>query len=242
VWYLLPALCWGSFLNVAAYRLVRNEPLTGRSRCPHCKYALNWYDLIPLLSWILLRGKCRSCAGAISFLYPLTELTTMLLVYALVQTVHHEQLAAPFILLSALIVNTRSDLETMYISRATTLLLIPVAWLLSAAGFSDLTLTQSIAGTLFGSGILYLIALLFRHLTHQEGLGQGDIDLIAMIGAFSGVTGAWWSLTVGSIAGLFISIPYLLVSGKELKSRIPFGPFLALGSITYLLLGTTWSN
>jgi len=234
--YALTFLCWGSFLNVVAFRLVRDEPLTGRSRCPHCTATLSWYDLIPVLSWLMLRGKCRSCSQSICPLYPLIELVTAILMCALVYLIPG-YFASYFVLFSALIINTRSDLDTMLISRATTLWLIPVALACAAAGLLPINLLESAAGSLFGFAVLYSVSWLFKRATDQEGLGQGDIDLIAMIGAFTGIAGAWWSLTIASILGSAIGIAYLATTGQGRMTRIPFGPFLAAGCIIYTLFG-----
>ena len=233
-------LCWGSFLNVVAFRLVRDEPLTNPSHCPHCQTTIRWYDLVPLVSWIALRGRCRTCRGSISPLYPLIELATAVLMCALAQVASPAQFVPYFVLFSALIANTRSDLETMLISRATTLFLIPIGLACSAMGLLSISLMDSIAGTLLGSALLYGISRTFRYLTRQDGLGQGDIDLIALIGAFTGITGAWWSLTSASILGSAIGIAYLLISGKGRTTHIPFGPFLAAGCISYVLFGQYW--
>ena len=234
--YALIFLCWGSFLNVVAFRLVRDEPFTGRSRCPHCQSTLAWHDLIPVISWLALRGKCRTCSNAISPLYPLIELATAAMMCALVYLTP-EYFAAYFVLFSALIINTRSDLETMLISRATTLWLIPVALACAAAGLLPISLLASAAGCLFGLGVLYGASWLFRRATGQDGLGQGDVDLLALIGAFTGIAGAWWSLTIASVLGSAIGIAYLAFTGKGRMTRIPFGPFLAAGAVAYVLLG-----
>ena len=230
-------LCWGSFLNVVAYRLVRDEPLTGRSRCPKCSVTIAWYDLIPFFSWLALKGKCRHCKESISPLYPFVELATAILMCILAYAVLPTHFFAYFVLFSALIVNSRSDLETMLISRLTTLCLVPVAFICSSIELLPLTFGESLLGAAGGAAIVYGIAWSFRQLTGQDGLGQGDVDLIALIGAFTGIAGAWWSLTVASILGSCIGISYLLITGKGRMTHIPFGPFLAIGCITYVLFG-----
>ena len=142
---------------------------------------------------------------------------------------------AYFLFFSALIVTIRSDLETMLISRFVSLFLVPVGCILSFFGYLPLSLTQSILGALFGYFILFAIAAIFKKLSGKEGMGQGDIELLAFIGSFLGITGAWLSLFIGSIAGSLIGLIILARNHHAPGKRIPFGPFLALGAISFVL-------
>lgn len=233
--------CWGSFLNFLAYRLVHDvsfaEP---RSICPHCHYQIAWFDLIPIFSWLNLHGICRNCTQPISKLYPAIELATILTGSALVYFCSPQDWLAYFILISALLITIRTDLQTMLISRLTTLFLIPVPIVLSLAKFNHqpllpITITQVIAGAFLGYFMLFLINKVAWLITKQDGLGQGDIDLLATIGAFTGIYGAWLSLMIGSILGSIIGV-FLIYTGKsKLQTKIPFGPFLAIGAIIYIL-------
>jgi len=228
-------LCWGSFLNLVAYRLVSGDKLFGlRSFCPHCKKIIAWYDNIPVVSWIILLGKCRNCKAPISFLYPLVELLTTgaLMTLPYIPGRYH---GAYFIFFSALIVSIRSDLETMLISRYVTVFLIPLGLLFSSTDLLPITLTSSIAGIVLGYGSLFLASKTFFFLTKKEGIGQGDLELLAFIGSFVGFAGCWVTLFLGAVIGSIFGITYITLTGKSREVRIPFGPFLALGAILYVL-------
>lgn len=270
-------LIWGSFLNVIAYRLIQEQSLGGRSKCPHCNHQLAWYDNIPIISWLVLRGKCRTCAQPISFLYPFIEFLTGVIFVLLYQSPFvpstlaelHQANVIPdnlsavrpewieglckafknpdlycnkyiylpsyFIFFSALIVTIRTDLEYMLISRYVTLFLVPVGIALSAFGFLPIGPLESTLCAVGGYILFYAIAKAFHFFTGREGVGEGDFDLMALIGAFTGLMGLWMTLLIGSVVGCVCTLLYLLFSGKERSTQIPFGPFLALGAIAYVL-------
>ncbi len=225
-------LCWGSFLNVVGYRLMHRVPMDKRSHCPSCGHQLAWYDLIPIASWLWLRGHCRTCHEPISILYPFIELYTAILLIILWHLSDPRFFISYFWLFSALIVVTRTDLEKMLISRATTLFLIPLGTFLATIGLLPMSPWGSLYGAGFGYGVLWLVRTLFFLATGKEGLGLGDVELLAMIGAFVGIIGAWFSLLVGSVLGSIFGIAYLLITKNR---KIPFGPFLALGAMVYVL-------
>ena len=231
-------LIWGSFLNVVAYRLVFEKSFwAARSACPACKKTINWYDLIPVVSWIILRGKCRSCRKPISVLYPLVELATAGMVTALF-LVHTNPLSffAYTIFASALIVATRTDLQAMVIPQLVSIALAPLGVFFAALGVLDITMVDSMMGAIGGYGILWLIGTFYRLRTGVQGIGEGDMELLCLIGAFLGPVGVWASLMIGSVTGAVIGGLYLYLSGKGRKARIPFGPFLALGAIAALFI------
>ncbi len=235
------SLCWGSFLNVLAYRLIHSEDwIRQRSRCPHCSSILVWYDMIPVLSWIILMGRCRSCRQKISWLYPFIELLTAFLITLLWVTVPSPYFWSYALFFSGLIVTIRTDLEYMLILRACTWGLMPLGLALSSMRWLPITGLESMSGMVFGYTVLWVVAKLFIQRTRREGLGQGDIELLSCVGAFTGVTGAWLALVVGSFAGLLAAVLYGLIT-KQMNSlryiKIPFGPFLALGAIAYVLAG-----
>jgi len=253
------ALCWGSFLNVVAYRLAAEKNfLTARSHCPECNTVIAWYDNIPVISWIILGGKCRTCKAPISLLYPFIEVLTALvftLFIYLSQSTHFSHthvnlynilmgnemgtmrdLAAScvcFMFLSALIIATRTDLQALVIPQLVTTWLLPVGVIASYFGLTTISFQESMIGAMLGYGTLWLIAYIFKKLTHKEGLGIGDMELLAMIGAFIGPMGVWFSIMIGSISGLVIGLLYLMLTGQDRSTRIPFGPFLALGALFY---------
>jgi leader peptidase (prepilin peptidase) / N-methyltransferase len=229
-------LCWGSFLNVVAYRIIRGENIVRpRSHCPKCHHQIAWYDNIPVISWLALCGKCRHCKKPISWLYPAIELFTTATLLALFIAIPIAYIFAYFIFFSALIVTIRSDIETMLISRFFTLFLIPLGLLFSLIGLLPITGLESILSAIAGYGFLYLFAELFRLLTHKEGMGQGDLELLAFIGSFTGIAGCWFSLMIGSITGSLFGLFSIIVLHKTKTTKIPFGPFLAIGAMTYVL-------
>lgn len=232
------SLCWGSFLNVLAYRLLKGEDwITKRSRCPQCEHVLAWYDLIPLLSWLLLKGRCRYCHGTISWLYPAIELLTAVLFTLLWILQPHLYFPAYALFFSGLIVTIRTDLEHMLIPRLCTWGLIPFGILASSLGFLPLSDLQSVLGMIFGYALLWLVAKIFVLSTKREGLGLGDVELLSCIGAFTGIIGAWLSLVVASCVALVVGIIYALATKQTASLRylkIPFGPFLAIGAIMYV--------
>lgn len=229
--------CWGSFLNVVAYRLIHGISIIFiPSVCPHCKTAIAWYDLIPLISWLILHGSCRTCKKPISYLYPCIEIISACLFTALSILMPADYFSAYFIFFSALIVTIRSDIEYMLISRMVTLYLVPVAFIFAWYNWLPISLYISIIGALGGYLFLYGIAYLFWLITKKEGMGQGDFDLLALIGAFTGPVGCWMSILIGSIFGSCIGIALMFIRGSYESIKIPFGPFLALGAIAYIFM------
>lgn len=228
-------LCWGSFLNVLSHRLIRGVDIVfQRSRCPLCQKNISWFDLIPVLSWLLLQGKCRQCRGAISALYPFIEILTPLIMIPLILWTPLRYIPAYFLFFSALIVTIRSDIEHLLISRFVTLFLIPVGLLLSSVNALPITFLDSLIGALLGYGFLLAIASLFRWITKKDGMGQGDLELLAFIGSFTGIIGCWMSLLIGSILGTLYGLLCTPLS-KKTSVKIPFGPFLSFGAISYVL-------
>ncbi len=234
---LLFFLIWGSFLNSVAYRITRNITLWGRSHCPHCAVTISWYDLVPLFSWIVLRGKCRVCGEAISPLYPLVAFVTVIALFLLFQQLPATYYFANFIFFSGLIVTIRTDFELMLISQYVTLALVPLALICSAFNLLPITPMESIIGAAGG----YCIISGVRHIASwyygREALGQGDADLLCYIGAFTGIVGAFNSLLIGSIAGALCGGIYLFTNGHGRNTPIPFGPFLAVGALYHVLFG-----
>ena len=229
-------LCWGSFLNVVGHRIVKKKTLLGRSRCPHCKHTLAWYDLIPVLSYFQLKGNCRYCNAPISWLYPAIELFTLLsfiAAYYLIDSTYH---VAFFMFFSALLVTIRSDWEHMLISQWVTIALIPVGILLSFTDLLPIYPLNSILGAAMGYAVPWLIGTLFYLATGKHGIGHGDFDLLAFVGSFTGVVGVWATLLIGSLLGTIIGGGYLYAIGSLKRNiKIPFGPFLAMGAIIYCL-------
>lgn len=221
-----------------AYRLIFEIPLlSSRSRCPHCHMIIAWYDNIPLLSWLLLRGYCRHCNHTISWLYPFIEWLTAMTTLALYWYGEPSYWMGMFIVFSALIITIRTDLETMLISQWTTLAMIPCCFALSWFGHLPLSLADALIGSITAYLFLWLFSVGYTTLTKREGLGYGDIELLAFIGSFTGL--GWWNILLfSSFLGSFIGIGYILCSAKSRYTKIPFGPFLALSAMAYVLFYT----
>lgn len=229
-------LCWGSFLNVVAYRSIHGTDIVFKpSSCPHCGHRLAWYDLIPVASWLLLKGSCRYCSEKISPLYPFIEIITAASLYALFKQVPFAYFFSYALFFSALIVSIRSDLEDMLICSYATVWLIPVGFTLSILGLLPISPFASIMGALAGYALLYFPARLYTYCTSKEGIGEGDFDLLAFIGSFIGITGAWFTLMCASTIGSILGIVWILATRQSYTTKIPFGPFLAGSAIMYVL-------
>jgi len=228
-------LCWGSFLNVLAYRFIHAISIVyPRSSCPRCGKVIAWFDLIPVLSWLFLHGKCRACSKPISALYPIIELLTAILLSLAYIYIPHNYYLGYFIFISALIVTIRSDIETMLISPYVTLYLVPCAFVLSSLHMIPISLPESLIGALCGYSFLLIINYIFKRFTQRDGIGEGDFDLLCLIGSFTGVIGLWASVTIGSAIGSLYGL--LFLTYNRYSTKIPFGPFLAFGALCYIFI------
>ena len=228
----------GSFLNVCIARLPRDESIVQPpSHCRTCDEPIRWYDNIPLVSYIMLRGRCRACHTPIPARYPLVEALMALCALLIVRLdLPPVQLFLYFLLAAALIVVTFIDIDYYIIPDKITLpsiLIAPAAALI----VGHISFLQSIIGIAVGGGILWGVAWAYQKLRHEEGMGLGDVKLLAMIGGLLGWQAALFTLFVGSIAGSIIGIALLLARRRGLGTEIPFGPFLALGCFLYMLVG-----
>jgi leader peptidase (prepilin peptidase)/N-methyltransferase len=232
----MAALCWGSFLNMLACRLMGDVPFNKpRSECPHCHTTLAWYDLIPVLSYLMLRGTCRYCSRRISWLYPCIELITLCAVLILLSVVPVAYLAGAFIFTSALIVTFRTDAEHMLISRYMTLYLIPFFVWAAWYGITPMTLYASIVGAVSAYAALWMVREVHYRITHKVGMGQGDLELLAMIGSYLGVQGWWMTVLIGSLIGSIVGIACACYY-KTMFIKLPFGVFLAIGAFVTLII------
>lgn len=229
---------WGSFFNVCIQRMPRNETLLfSRSKCPDCHYQIPWHLNIPLVSYFLLRGRCQNCKKPISIQYPVVEGFTALLYIVLFNKFGLTLRFGAYVLFaSILLVISVIDLYHQ---------IIPDELSLSglAAGFvfsfflQDLSPWQSLAGIFLGGGVFFSIAALYEKMAHREGLGGGDIKLLAMIGAWLGIKSILAVVILSSALGSLVGILVMAFKKKDLKSSIPFGPFLSVGAMLYLLFG-----
>ena len=228
----------GSFLNVCICRLPKGESIiTPRSHCPQCQTLIRFYDNIPLLSYLFLRGKCRSCRAPISIQYPIVEGVTALasLVLFLKFGLSWEYLVY-FLFLSALIVITIIDLYHQIIPDGISLPGVGIG-LLASLVLPHLTFLNSLTGVLLGGGSLFLVATLYQWLFKREGMGGGDVKLLAMVGAFLGWKAVILTILFSSFIGSITGIIFIAVKGKDFKTAIPFGPFLSLGAVLSLFCG-----
>lgn len=230
----------GSFLNVCIFRLPKGESIVWPgSHCPHCKKPIKFYDNIPLLSYLLLGGKCRQCHRSISLQYPLVEgitaLSSLLLIMKFGLSLTY---LIYFAFVSALIVITVIDLYHQIIPDVISLPGIG-AGLLASLIIPQITFFNSLLGVLSGGGSLFLIATVYQWLFKREGMGGGDVKLLAMVGAFLGWKAVILTILLGSFIGSITGIIVMVLKGKDFKYAIPFGPFLSLGAVAALFYGET---
>jgi len=228
----------GSFLNVLIYRLPEETSIIlPASHCPHCRKAIRFYDNIPVISYILLKGRCRECHEKISFRYPLVELITAILSLLLFLKFGLTfQYLFSFIFVCALMVITFIDLDHQIIPDVITLPGIPI-FFLAAVFAMNLRFLDAFLGFLIGGGCLYGIAFVYELVTKREGMGGGDIKLLAMIGAFLGWQSLLFVLLVSSLLGAVVGISLMMVKGQDMKYAVPFGPFLSFAAVAYIFFG-----
>lgn len=251
----------GSFLNVVILRLPKrlewewkrdardileqpdlyDPPPPGiaieRSHCPHCKHQLAWFENIPLLSWVALRGRCRHCKAPISFQYPFVELLTMLLVSACVWRFGFGwQGFGASVLSCFLIALAGIDMRTQWLPDQLTL---PLLWLGLIASVDNLFVSAkwAIAGAVLGYVSLWSVWWVFKQLTGKEGMGHGDFKLLAALGAWTGHLMLLPIVLVSSLMGAIIGSIWLFAKGRDRATPIPFGPYLAIAGWIVFLFG-----
>ena len=255
----------GSFLSVCIYRIPlprleiegedeaarkEREAITighpVRSFCPHCRATLTWRENIPLLSWLLLRGRCRHCRHPISARYPAVELLSALMAWlswyswGLTPTG-----VLVYLFCCALIVISFIDYDYYIIPNVISLpgtaLGLVVALLNQFTGFFGRPVVPDLAGgllgILIGAGFLLLVSEVYLRIRKREGLGMGDVKLLAMTGAFFGMEASIYTIFVGSLLGSVLGIAFIVFRGRTLSHQLPFGPYLALGTVLYLFGG-----
>jgi len=249
----------GSFLNVCIYRLPRGESVVfPSSYCPLCKAPIRFYDNIPILSYILLRGRCRACGVKISPQYVIVEtLSGISCALILWRFGLRVEAAFYFVFIAALIVVTFIDLEHKIIPDVVTipLLVIGLLWAAlrtnwgvlkfltsSVGGFWDILfiidkipITNSLLGAILGAAMLWSVGFIYEKLRGREGMGMGDVKLLAMMGAFLGWSGVIFVTLIGSFLGTVVGLSLVLFKGKDLKYAVPFGPFLSVGGVIYFV-------
>ena len=231
-------LCIGSFLNVCIYRLPESKSIVHpRSMCPNCGALIRFYDNIPILSYVALKGKCRHCETSISFRYPVIELMSgIFAVGVFLKYGITFETAIYYAFVAALLVITFIDIDHQIIPDVITLPGIPIFFAASFA-LPEITAVESILGILIGGGSLFSVAWLYHLLTKKEGMGGGDIKLLAMMGAIIGWQGILFTIFVASAVGTVSGMLLMLKNRKTMKLAIPFGPFLAIGATAYIFFG-----
>lgn len=240
----------GSFLNVCIHRMPRDESVVHpRSRCPRCEQPIAWYDNVPVLSWILLRGACRHCREAIPLRYPLVELLTGILFAAAILVYGLTPAGLRTCIFSAILVALIfTDLEERILPDEFTLGGTMAAIALAVAyppppGLITFSLPQetgwrlsagieAAASAAILSGVLWFVGAIYHRLRGREGLGFGDVKMVACIGAFLGLTSGILALTAGSVLGSLTGIAWILIAREDARTfELPFGSFLGVGAL-----------
>jgi leader peptidase (prepilin peptidase)/N-methyltransferase len=240
----------GSFLNVCIYRLPLGQSVvTPRSRCPKCEAPIPWYENVPVVSWIALRGTCRHCSAPISWRYPFVEAlsgVTVLLLWRHFGATAAFAIAAVFAL--ALIVLFFTDYDHQLLPDAVTLTGFGVglclAWfnpfLRPESGW--LRVSAALGGAALGSGLLWLVGSVYGKLRGVEAMGMGDVKMMAMVGAFTGPIGVLFTIFTASVGGAITGLLMIPLGGRSLQDKLPFGCFLAPAAFAALLVGQRAAN
>lgn len=236
--FLVVGLLLGSFGNVLIHRMPLDQSVVlPRSHCVNCKKPIAWYDNIPVFSWIVLRAQCRNCQQKISWRYPLVELLTGLLFLGVYLKYGTSYLAFEYCLLSfGLVVVSFIDFDHYIIPDEMSLGGIVVG-LICAAINPERHFLDALLGVLAGGGTLWAVAWVYWKIRKEEGMGGGDIKLLAWIGSILGWVSIPFVILSSSILGSIVGIILMLAVKKELKSAIPFGPYISLGALIYIFGG-----
>ncbi len=232
----------GSFLNVCIHRIPRGGSVVHpSSNCPHCGYVLRWIDNIPVFSYVMLGGRCRGCKAPISPRYPIIELVTMATFLAHYAVFGLDIMLVPRLVFAcAMIVLFAIDLEHHLLPNAITLPGIVMG--LAFSVFLPPGLVDALIGTLLGGGILWGIGEAYYRYSGQEGMGGGDVKMLAMIGAFLGWKLVVLTLVLSSVLGSLVGLLVIALRWGGMKHALPYGTFLALGGLVSSLLGADIVN
>lgn len=234
-------LAWATLINGIAHRLLKERALLQvPPRCVSCDTALAWYDVIPVISHMIFGGTCRPCASPASFLYPAVEIFGACVFTALWYTRGCDygqlwscKLSLDLLFATALLITLRTDLEEMFIFRFSSLYLVPVWIFCALMGWLELTFVESCLGASLGYFIPWCAGRFFFAMRGIEGIGVGDLEFLAMIGAFFGPIKMIDGMLVACVSGIVIGVIYAVIH-RDRRIRIPFGPFLALGALVEL--------
>ena len=231
---------WGSFANVCIYRLPENKNvITGRSSCPNCKNKIPWYDNIPLLSFILLMGKCRLCKKPIDLQYFIVELISAIS-FVSIYYFFGLTLAALLLLILSIffIIIFFIDLKHFIIPNELTFPLMIIGFIKSFDPNLNQTIfpnyINSLIGGVFGYSIIWLIIFFYKKIRKKEGIGLGDAKLMAVIGFWFGWVSIPFTIFISSTVALILVVPSLINQSRKMSSEIPFGPYIIIGCILYV--------
>ena len=235
IFILIIGLCIGSFLNVCIYRIQREESVAfPPSHCTSCQYELKVIDIVPVLSYLFLMGRCRKCKENISIKYPLVEVLNGIL-YLLMYLKFGLTLNFVFynLLISLLIVISFIDLESKYVYSSTTIFggILGIIYIVIGLYTKDTSIVNNILGGVVGYLIIYLIVII------TKGMGQGDAEIAGVCGLFIGVKGILVSLFIAIVLGGVIALIFLVSKHKDKKAEIAFGPYIAVGTIIWIFIG-----
>jgi leader peptidase (prepilin peptidase)/N-methyltransferase len=228
----------GSFLNVCIARLPQGESVVRPgSHCPKCNTPIAWYDNIPVLSYLALGAKCRACRAPISIRYPLVEITTAaaFVLQAIAFPDDPILLASRLVFTAMLIVLFGTDYDTQRLLDVITLPGIVVG--LAFSLFTPPGIVASLIGAALGAGILLAVRWVWRKLRGFDGMGLGDVKMLAMIGAFLGWRQIWVVLFVASVTGASVGLLLTMRQGRSMQTRLPFGTFLAIAAYIASIVG-----
>jgi leader peptidase (prepilin peptidase)/N-methyltransferase len=237
----------GSFLNVIRYRLPRKRGfVSGRSKCPGCGAQIAWYDNIPLVSFLILSGRCRSCGTSISWEYFITEVATGLCFVLIWLKFPPAEAVAYFVFASILIACAGIDYDFRIIPDKLTIpgTLLGIVFSLTLLGGRSpgSSLLDSVIGMVVGGGTLLAVSLLYRVIRRAEGMGGGDIKLMGMVGAFLGYKLALLTIFIASVGGAVVGLFLSRRAREGMRAALPFGVFLAPAALICLLWGEDLIN
>jgi len=232
---------WGSFSNVCIYRLPNSGNVAkGRSFCPDCKNKIKWFDNIPFFSYLFLKGKCRQCSKPISFQYFIVELLTAIS-FVLIFHIYGVSITTLLLLILSIffIIIFFIDLKHFIIPNVLTFPLMFIGFLKSFDPNLNQTIfpnyINSLIGGLFGYSIIWLIIFFYKNIRKKEGMGLGDAKLMAVIGFWFGWVSIPFTIFISSVVALIIVVPSLINQSKKMSSEIPFGPYIIIGCIVYII-------
>ena len=231
---------WGSFANVCIYRLPKGKGVvSGRSHCPKCKKEIVWQDNIPIISYLILKGKCRKCKRKISSQYPMVEMINILL-FLIIYFLFGISLTTILLMILSLsfLITFFIDLKHFIIPNSLTFSMMILGFIKSFdPNLNSIfpNYINSLIGGLFGYGVIFSIIYFYKQIRKKEGMGLGDAKLLAVIGFWFGWIAIPFVLFLSSIFALVSVIPDLIKKNKKMTSQIPFGPYIILATIFYLV-------